>query len=367
MKKIFYLLGLFLLLIPFSVNAATWTNKAPSECGIVDTNNTYHKLSCSSVSAWGLKGWENLQSPNPTGSTNLPPKYMLWTYTGSPFLGNDWTIRGQFFTTTESGSSFFGSSKPGMFVNTDYASGIACTVEVSGYAGRSSNYFNFTCSGTSTKMVDLVIYFAGDLYANGSNTYIMLRSDWSEVKTDLSNGSLVGSIDNSIKDSEDNIINNQNNNTSSINNNISAMGSSINNNINEMKDKQDETNQQLGDLNNNITNDSVDDASNAANDFFTGFESNDFGLTSIITAPLNLIKSLTSSTCTPLGFNAPFVDQRVELPCMMTIYKEHFGSFLTLYQMITFGMVAYWVCVNTLATVRGFKDPDSDRIEVLDL
>lgn len=139
------------------------------------------------------------------------------------------------------------------------------------------------------------------------------------------------------------------------------------NKMDQTNEKLDETNKQLGDLNNNLTNDNVDDASSSANDFFTGFESDDFGLTAIITAPLNFIKSITSSTCTPLGFNAPFVNQRVELPCMGAIYKEHFGSFLTLYQTITFGIVAYWVCVNTLASVRGFKDPDSDRIEVLDL
>lgn len=152
-----------------------------------------------------------------------------------------------------------------------------------------------------------------------------------------------------------------------INDNINATGSAINSNIDSMKEKQEETNKQLGDLNNNITNDNVDDASSSANDFFTGFESNDYGLTAIVTAPLNFIKSITSSTCTPLGFPLPFVDKRVELPCMNAIYKEHFGSFLTLYQTITFGIVAYWVCVNTLATIRGFKDPNSDRIEVLDL
>lgn len=142
---------------------------------------------------------------------------------------------------------------------------------------------------------------------------------------------------------------------------------SINDNIDDMKDKQDQTNKELGDLNNNITNGDVGEASSSANDFFTGFESDDFGLTAIVTAPLNFIKSITSSTCSSLGFPMPFVDQRVELPCMNSIYKQYFGSFLTIYQTITFGIVAYWVCVNVLATVRGFKDPESDKIEVLEL
>ncbi len=147
----------------------------------------------------------------------------------------------------------------------------------------------------------------------------------------------------------------------------SSISGAINNQTEEITKGQQETNQQLGDLNDNITNTDTSDANGSANDFFSGFESDDYGLTAIITAPLNFIKSITSSTCSPIGFPLPFVEKRAELPCMSAIYKEHFGSFLTLYQTITFGIVAYWVCVNTLATVRGFKDPDSDRIEVLDL
>lgn len=136
-----------------------------------------------------------------------------------------------------------------------------------------------------------------------------------------------------------------------------------NSNQQQTNERLDETNQQLGELNNNITNENVD----VDDSFFSGFESNDYGLTSIITAPLNLIKSITSATCTPLGFPAPFVNQNITLPCMGEIYQEYFGTFLTIYQTITFGMVAYWVSVKIFFMVKGFKDPDSDRIEVLDL
>lgn len=147
----------------------------------------------------------------------------------------------------------------------------------------------------------------------------------------------------------------------------SSISGAINNQTEEITKGQQETNQQLGDLNNNITNSDTTEANVSANDFFSGFESDDFGLSSIIIAPLNLIKSITSSTCTPIGFKAPFVNQQVTLPCMGSIYKEHFGTFLTIYQTITFGMVAYWVSVKIFFMVKGFKDPDSDRIEVLDL
>ena len=147
----------------------------------------------------------------------------------------------------------------------------------------------------------------------------------------------------------------------------SDIASAIQQQTNEITQQQQETNKQLGDLNDNLTNSDTSDASSSANEFFSGFESDDFGLSSIITAPLNLIKSITSSTCTPIGFKAPFVDQQITLPCMGNIYKKYFGSFSTLYQTITFGIVAYWVSVNIFFMVKGFKDPDSDRIEVLDL
>lgn len=137
--------------------------------------------------------------------------------------------------------------------------------------------------------------------------------------------------------------------------------------LDDINQSQEETNEKLDDLNESITSTDVSGAQSDANNFFSGFEDDSHGLTAIVTAPLNLIQSITSSTCTPLGFEAPFVDQQITLPCMKEVYEEHFGSFLTLYQTITFGVVAYWVCVNILATVRGFKDPDSDKIEVLDL
>lgn len=135
------------------------------------------------------------------------------------------------------------------------------------------------------------------------------------------------------------------------------------NRTDETNDKIDQTNQQLGDLNNNLTNSDVDvDAS-----FFSGFDNNTHGLTGIITSPLQLIGSITSSTCSPLSIPVPFVNQSASLPCMKEIYQTYGGGFYTLYQTITFGVVAYWVCVNIFFMVKGFKDPDSDRIEVLDL
>lgn len=131
--------------------------------------------------------------------------------------------------------------------------------------------------------------------------------------------------------------------------------------------KLDDTNKNLNDLNDNITNSDSSNAKNDANNFFSNFQTDTFGLTSIITAPLNLISSLTSKTCSPLNLPLPFINKNLPLPCLSTIYSEYFGSFLIIYQTITFGIVAYWVCVRIFNLVKDFKNPDHDEIEVMDL
>jgi hypothetical protein len=52
---------------------------------------------------------------------------------------------------------------------------------------------------------------------------------------------------------------------------------------------------------------------------------------------------------------------------MTAIYNKHFGSIFTLYQTITTGFIAYWVAVRIFALIKGFKDPEDDKIEVMDL
>ena len=141
----------------------------------------------------------------------------------------------------------------------------------------------------------------------------------------------------------------------------------ITNQTNSIINQQGQTNQKLDNLNDNLTNSNSDDATNSASEFFSGFETDTFGLTSIITAPLNLIGSITSSSCSPLGLPLPYVDKNLTLPCLTSIYKQHFGAFLDIYQIITFGITAYWVLVRIFALVKDFKNPDHDEIEVLDL
>lgn len=116
-----------------------------------------------------------------------------------------------------------------------------------------------------------------------------------------------------------------------------------------------------------IKDSDTSDASNSANSFFGDFESSDFGLSDVITMPLAFINGLASNQCNSLVLPLPFVNQNLELPCMTSIYSTYFSSFLTIYQTITTGLIAYWVCINIFRMVQNFKNPDNDEIEVMDL
>lgn len=147
--------------------------------------------------------------------------------------------------------------------------------------------------------------------------------------------------------------------------------SSINQQIKENTEKQlEEQKKQLEEqkkTNETLKDDNIDNAQNSAGGFFSDFTTDLHGLTAVVTAPLSLISSITSTSCSPLVIPLPYVDKDLTLPCMGAIYSNYFGSFLSIYQVITFGIVAYWVLVRLFNLVKDFKNPDHDEIEVFDL
>lgn len=169
------------------------------------------------------------------------------------------------------------------------------------------------------------------------------------------------------------ILDEQTTQTSILNDILSSIksDSSINQQIKENIEKQlEEQKKQLEEqkkTNETLKDDNIDKAQDSAGGFFNDFTTDTHGLTAVITAPLSLIESITSSVCSPLVIPLPYVDKDLTLPCMSNIYSNYFGSFLSIYQIITFGIVAYWVLVRIFNLVKDFKNPDHDEIEVLDL
>lgn len=172
---------------------------------------------------------------------------------------------------------------------------------------------------------------------------------------------------------DDLILDNDTTQTSILNDILNSIrnDSSINQQIKENTEKQlQEQQKQLEEqkkTNATLKDSNTQEAQDSAGGFFNDFTTDTHGLTAIITAPLTLISSITSKSCSPLVLPLPFVDKDLTLPCMGAIYSQYFGSFLSIYQLITFGIVAYWVCVRIFNLVKDFKNPDHDEIEVLDL
>lgn len=138
---------------------------------------------------------------------------------------------------------------------------------------------------------------------------------------------------------------------------------SIDNNTDAVKEQTEATKDQTE----TIKDKDVSESQSQAGGFFNDFDNNDFGLSDIITMPLSFIQGLANNSCSNLNLPLPFVDKNATLPCMTSIYEQHFGAFLSIYQIITTGFISYWVCINIFRLVKNFKDPNNDEVEVLDL
>lgn len=207
-----------------------------------------------------------------------------------------------------------------------------------------NNVAEWSCYGVIT---DRVLLTFEDIAIPSTASYNLAIYTGSTYKCDATNSDIL----NNLTTIGDKITNNQNQNTQNI--------------INNQNQNQQQTNEKLDNLNQNITNDNID--SSSANSFFSDYKDKDYGLSSVITAPLQFVQNLNNNTCTDITLPIPFINQNATLPCMSNIYTKHFGSVFTLYQTITTGFIAYWVAVRIFALVKGFKDPEDDKIEVMDL
>lgn len=103
-------------------------------------------------------------------------------------------------------------------------------------------------------------------------------------------------------------------------------------------------------------------------EFFPNINTDTFGLTSIVTAPLNLIQSLVSKTCSPLVLPLPYTNSNLTLPCMTQIYKFYYPLLYDIYELVLYGFISYKVIVNIFYEVMKMRQATiNNTIEVLDL
>lgn len=102
---------------------------------------------------------------------------------------------------------------------------------------------------------------------------------------------------------------------------------------------------------------------------FFQFDTNTFGLTAILTAPITILNNLATSeyTCNTVNLPLPFIGGDLPLPCMQSYYTTYMGGLYTVWQTVINGIVAYYVIVGLLKMVKDAKDPQKDQVEVLKL
>lgn len=145
------------------------------------------------------------------------------------------------------------------------------------------------------------------------------------------------------------------------------INSSTNDIITNQNQNQQQSHQDMQNINNSINNNNVSGANQDANSFVNNqaFQDNT-GLTGIITAPLSVINSLTS-TCSPIRLPIPYLDTNVEIPCIGDLLSTKMGSVIQLVKVVINGYICYLIGLDMFKIVKHARDPNDDRIEVLDL
>lgn len=127
----------------------------------------------------------------------------------------------------------------------------------------------------------------------------------------------------------------------------------------------EDINNSIVDVNDSITNDNI--TTGDADDFNNNQAFNDStGLESVIQLPLNMVNSLTN-TCQPIQVTIPFINYTGEIPCMSTIYQSKFNTLYVIVKLIINGFFVYRLLLKVYELVHNAKQPDEDKLEVIEL
>lgn len=124
-----------------------------------------------------------------------------------------------------------------------------------------------------------------------------------------------------------------------------------------------ETNENLEDIKDAITDDSIDVST--GNSFFDDFEvSDNGGISSVVTAPLSAIEKMVSGTCSPI--KGSYRGKEFSLPCGNTFWSEmpDVKQFLNI---VLGGFLCYGILAKLYLLIDRLKDPEDDRVDVMKL
>ena len=129
--------------------------------------------------------------------------------------------------------------------------------------------------------------------------------------------------------------------------------------------KLDETNDKLNDLNSSLNDSNVDGSLNSAGSFFDSFTTTDHGgLSGIITAPLIAINQMLNTSCSAM--TTTFKGKELSLPCGYEFWNR-LGAIQDFINIVLGGMLCYRIIIKLYKLIERIKNPEDDRLEVMDL
>lgn len=103
-------------------------------------------------------------------------------------------------------------------------------------------------------------------------------------------------------------------------------------------------------------------------DGLKGLFSDDFyGLSAILTTPLNYIRNLNNYTCSSLVIALPFISSNITIPCLSETIYSTLGSLINIIHIVMYGIVSWFIGKDLFQTIFDAFKPNKNKIEVIDL
>ena len=134
-----------------------------------------------------------------------------------------------------------------------------------------------------------------------------------------------------------------------------------------LKEAIDENTKAQEKTNNTIKDDNVDSSTNQGSSFFNDFNSGDEGtLSDIVSLPLEYVQHL-NDTCKPFTISAGKLGD-FSIPCLSSIWSStSFAGVINTASIIINGIICYKLLTSLFLFFKDLKDPDDDKVEVMNL
>lgn len=136
--------------------------------------------------------------------------------------------------------------------------------------------------------------------------------------------------------------------------------------VEEVKQATNEVKEEIKSTNDTLNDDDTTESESKITGFFNDFSDNSHGLSSIVTAPLNAVNAMLSTTCT--APTATYKGSTFSLPCGSILWeRDGADNFKLLLNLFYGGLICYGILKSLFKDVNDLKNPDNDKLEVVNL